>query len=356
MLVTLAINWTILISPLLSSYRSDGDAIKPRVLYAKPETVRALVFSPNGRILGISDARRGVELLEMASKKVFLRMPTRRYSPIAFSKTGSYLAFGDQVYDQESKEWRGRVRCIDVISKKELPSLDNALNSVRHLAFINNKTLVLLSSTHAPSFDEPNAEFFQQIEFWEVGTTKRKLFQRGRFDWLALTPNGHELATFDTSKSAATRFGMDLQPFSFVLFDIVSGQKKVSLDCPTVAAFAESEDRRRGVSCGYGRDRHHVIVWDLAKGTKSTLIDGKWAQIPALAISADGKHVAIGQSSGKVVILDIASREQVGAVQHAKAVWEMTFSPSGDRLVTANEDATINEWDLSRFLRQGVTK
>jgi WD40 repeat protein len=53
-----------------------------------------------------------------------------------------------------------------------------------------------------------------------------------------------------------------------------------------------------------------------------------------VAMSADGTRVAV-KTFGALLLLDAATGEELGAVDHAELVYALAFSPDGDRLAIA---------------------
>lgn len=68
-----------------------------------------------------------------------------------------------------------------------------------------------------------------------------------------------------------------------------------------------------------------------------------------LAISPDGKLVAVGTSLAKVVIWDWEEGNELAAFEaHGKEVNSIRFSGDSRMLVTASGDKTVKLWKLRR--------
>jgi WD40 repeat protein len=91
----------------------------------------------------------------------------------------------------------------------------------------------------------------------------------------------------------------------------------------------------------------HVVVAGEVEGAFDTGTHGAFA---ALAISPDGRLVAVGDAFGGVQLWSAArSRRLTDLAGHRDCIRTLDFSPDGSRLASGAEDATILVWDVSGF-------
>lgn len=106
---------------------------------------------------------------------------------------------------------------------------------------------------------------------------------------------------------------------------------------------AYSPDGELLVAC----DRNLVKLYDPASGKLIKALNGHQEYLTAIAISADGKHLASGSLDGSAVIWDVSSSNPLLQLDgHTDAIEELTFSPDGKWLITAGDDATMKIWDV----------
>jgi len=104
-----------------------------------------------------------------------------------------------------------------------------------------------------------------------------------------------------------------------------------------------TRDGKTLVSSDYYGSRT-VCVWELATGKLLHRFPGNYDQ-QNIALSADGKLVAIGQKKA-IVLWDLASGEEFRRLALAD-MHSLAFSPDGKTLAAAGYDAEIHLWDFT---------
>src|SRR5438477_647341 len=81
--------------------------------------------------------------------------------------------------------------------------------------------------------------------------------------------------------------------------------------------------------------------------------------LKAVAVSRDGKVIALARNNGSIALLDVASGKQVGLLNgHTTAVRSLVLSGDGKTLLSLGSDQTLRRWDVTtrkerRSLRLG---
>jgi WD40 repeat protein len=93
-------------------------------------------------------------------------------------------------------------------------------------------------------------------------------------------------------------------------------------------------------------------IWELSTGKALVTLERAPANATCLALSRDGRHLAVGAESGAVVLWDLLADREAGRLEgHRGAVRALAFSPDGRELAAAADDTTILVWDVDGLLR-----
>jgi RNA polymerase sigma factor (sigma-70 family) len=102
-----------------------------------------------------------------------------------------------------------------------------------------------------------------------------------------------------------------------------------------------------GTMLALGTTAPSVQLWDVARGTLLRDIAGeKDSAVHALAFAPDGQTLAWG-GSGRIVLTDVASGQEVGRLVTEKEVASsLAFAPDGKTLVSDAPDCKVRVWDV----------
>jgi eukaryotic-like serine/threonine-protein kinase len=377
------------------------------------EWVVRAVFSPDGRRLAVARWGGKVQVLEGATGKVLLSVKghPNQASSVTFSPDGKRIASagddGATVWDaktgREILSFNGRsghvfsvayypdgsrfvasgedgtVRVYDAGSFREVLTLTGhsaRVNSVaispdstRIASASDDRTVKLWNSANGEVVlgFEAHAETVNSVVFSpdcmrvasasSDGTVKVWDSNNGRVtlekalgipvNSVTFSPNG--------SRLAASTNGVLFSPTVFV-WDSVTGERFCEFARANVAKVAFSPDGSLVATTRSANAQLFSGIWQTN--------DGRWLREltdvssrqrgggPAndITFSPDGTRLASAQVDGTVKVWDAATGlETLTLKGHTDEVWSVAFSPDGHQLISASADGTVRVWDARRL-------
>jgi WD40 repeat protein/serine/threonine protein kinase/tetratricopeptide (TPR) repeat protein len=281
-----------------------------------------MAFSPDGRQLALAADDRAVHVLDTQTGKerAAFRGDSESLQLVAYRPDGKLLA---------SEGIDGIVQLWDPVSRKNVRTLRGGA-SLMALAFgADGRRLMTCSQLNRVASWDP-----------DTGQDPLTLQVKDLPHRVAVSPDGQRLAC-GTNGTAVT------------IWDPATGLRLQTLRGHTYKpwAVAFSPDGRLLAT---GAHDHTVILWDPVTGQPRRKLPQE-GSIYALAFSPDGQLLAasLNVSSaehgpvGRVVLLSMASGQPVRTLSgHTHVIWDVAFSPDGERLVSTSADQTARVWDV----------
>ncbi|HEX4610177.1 MAG TPA: sigma-70 family RNA polymerase sigma factor [Urbifossiella sp.] len=345
----------------------DGTTGRVLQRQTRPED-RDIAFSPDGASLALLLSNGSVELRHPRTLEL-LRTLAPAHADGCVDSTRENLVFSPNGRRLAASTGRQRddITVWDVPGGRALTSVTGHNYCNPPKAFTPDGTVLVLRLSN------PN------VQFWDA-TTGKKLrgFDTGVSGWMsAMSRDGAVIATSSETEIVLsdTRSGKELgrlrsdrkeviSPYAFtpdgkglvchvsdakaLVYDLVSGKVRHVFNSRgwIGRSMAMSADGRR---VAVGTVYNIARVWDVATGQEiSGSDDGHDAPVRAVAVAPDGKTFVTGGANQQLRVWDAATGRLVRRLPGASAS-QVTFSADGRRLVTAWEwGDKARVWDVAR--------
>ncbi|HEY8204049.1 MAG TPA: caspase family protein [Pyrinomonadaceae bacterium] len=308
------------------SLRAQQSYARPQLLLQNAHTdrVRAIAFSPDGRVLASGSSDQTVKLWEVATGALLrpLTGHTERVESVSFSSDGRLLASagGDKT-----------VRVWDVETGSVVRTFSDSTALFRAVVFSPDGRMVAAAADEKIILFETNS-----------GTVIRKIDpQSGWIHSLAFSPDGSRLVSGSQS---------------IKLWDVTNGKlvREFPLSNEVARSVAFSPDGKRLAAAssaggpGFKATPGAVNIWETDSGKLLHRLQGHAAGVLSVTFSSDGQMLASAGEDKGIRLWDAGSgvllRTLLGHGGRFGWVYAVRFSPGGELLASAGEDHTIRLW------------
>jgi WD40 repeat protein len=296
-------------------------------LETAPDNVRAVAFSPDGKLFGACGINLAAAMWEASSGRKLAEFPCKidPVNDMAFSPDGRtiYLACSD-----------GRVREWHV--RPETKPVDRVAG---HRAEVWSLAFSPDGSTLASAGDD------HTIKLWDrrVGRLIRTLKGHGALvAAIAIDPSGKRLASASFDKTVW-------------LWDFPSGQPRTVLKGHEghVRAVAFSPDGRNVAS---GGDDKTVRLWDAASGDVRRVITGHTDLVRGMAFDPQGGLLASASTDRTVRVIRLDTGQTLTVLHCPKDSSSVAFTPDGAILGVGDDLGNVTLWDVGDWSRRSLVK
>jgi WD40 repeat protein len=349
---------------VLSALRQAVYSIREKNrLQGHRDKVRAISFSPDGKILASASADNTIKLWNI-SNGILLKSLTGHTNSIwsvSFSPDGKIIA--STASDGTIKLWNLNGNLIKTLKGHNPILLDvhfsfdgkslavAAANGKVGLFNTDNSSLIKILDGHTQpvlSIDFTpdgkmlaSASLDHTLKLWNTSDgTLVKTFRghKNKLTSVSFNSNGKIVATASFDKTVK-------------LWNVKNGRLIHTFEGHTAPVqsitFSRNDQKIASVS-----EDGTIKLWDLEqKEIEPQTFTGHNGHIWDVSFSPDGKSLTTSGSDSTIRLWNIHGIEPQTLENHSAEVWDVTFSPNGKTLASASADKTVKLWNLEKSLK-----
>jgi WD40 repeat protein len=331
--------------------------------FSSPQSsVTSLAFRPDGRHLATRSRDGALRLWDIGSRQQLftLRDHSIGFGDIAFSPDGQRLASASQDCGVRVWDLTNREQIVLLGTDIQVSAVTYSPDGKRIACATVGGCIKLWDATSLPDAWEWQGHTDEVLSI-DYDSEGKRLASGGK-DYTVriwdpvtgdqtLELDGHTGPVTSTAFAGSERLASASEDQTVRLWNIRSGKCERILRGHTgaVRAVACARDGRWLAS---GGDDGTIRIWDGAAGNRLATLEGLTGKVLAVAISPDGRLLAWGGGSDTVRIWSSVTR-QVTAVMRCQVrpITSLAFSSDSKRLASAERDYIVELWDMASSKR-----
>ena len=301
--------------------------------YTAPRGIFCIGLSPDGRRVATATWNSDVVLREVGGRE--LRKVVMKRSPrFAFSPDGYLLAVADERKD---------MHVLDGVTGKDLDGFGGDKMECMWMGFSADGSLLGMSGG---AYAEADRNKSPQVAAWDVAS-RRQVFKAtglpNRVYISALSPDNKTFAAGCNNL--------------IWLYDIATGMLREQIKTPHSFIRGLKYSPDGSILASSGGNDGAIVLWDTANWEPKGTLKGHASRVRGLSFTRDGRTLASAGSDQAVLLWDVPSQTQTGALQQPVVKKDsesetprflaIAYAPGGQQLAAAGDDGRVSIYELA---------
>lgn len=280
---------------------------------------RSIVISPDGSLVAVAGKRKRISVFSIQSGKLIHQLAghSDEISSLEFSPDGKYLASGS--WDRTVKIWDAREGIL-------IRTIESDAGEIYAVSFSSDSTRVAFGGTDRNLWISDITGFQPKTrKLFVLGNTLRAVNWSSDGNILASDSSGTIYLLRKNERPAVFRYHSE--PVISVKF---------------------IRDSNYFISSGYDKK---LLIWSILKD-EPIYVFQHWDAFFDLDVSSDGTYAALASRDGTIKLVNLKTRQVEDLRGHEGAVFSVSFSPTGDFILSVGEDRLVKMWktDISKLV------
>ncbi|MCG9131652.1 WD40 repeat domain-containing protein [Candidatus Poribacteria bacterium] len=281
-------------------------------------------FSPDGQCIAYVSGRSTLAVRHIETKEhiaILKRSPRKQIQGLAFSPCGRFLAVGSQNTSTNRQNTELQVWDLD---NETVEMIDSDYDGDKLIPAYSSDGTLRVADLYKDKAMLWEASRREKLNTFEYGRRAKKTFRFSSDGQQFAIATECEVRVWDTDMPSTVVSHLEHTRMVRTLFFIQGGKTLVS---------------------GYGGESG-LVFWDVAQKRARQILSPSYGRC-AISPSEEILATAVGENGETIEVLQVVSGKPIATLtKHQRYVTALAFSPTGEHLVSGDEDGNLFVWSV----------